>query len=255
MQNKYVGDVGDFGKFGLLRRLCGLTDEATPAPDLSLGVVWCMQPDDESNDGRHISYSTDTAKNRRLYQVCDADLWDALAHLIETNQRFVRSLQNSRLLPESTVYFDSRLNYQRQASRPRRIAIYKQWISDALAATQNVDVVYLDPDTGLAPENKMFRKDGTKYTYVSHLNRFWQRGQTLVIYQQLPQGKTAETWFPEIAALLRKGLHQAEPIAFRFRKGTSRAFFVVPQPDHCKRIESRIHRMLATPWQQHCELA
>src|ERR1700684_4163658 len=40
MQDRYVGDVGDFGKFGLLRALCG---ESHPLP-LKLGVVWYRFP-------------------------------------------------------------------------------------------------------------------------------------------------------------------------------------------------------------------
>ena len=39
MQNKYVGDVGDFGKYGLLRRLA--CPEFTESP-LSLGVIWYL---------------------------------------------------------------------------------------------------------------------------------------------------------------------------------------------------------------------
>ncbi len=40
MQNQYVGDVGDFGKVGLLRALTGVYPAATPP--LKLGVVWYL---------------------------------------------------------------------------------------------------------------------------------------------------------------------------------------------------------------------
>ena len=42
VQDRYVGDVGDFGKYGLLRALCG--------GDLTLGVVWYLYPDEEANN-------------------------------------------------------------------------------------------------------------------------------------------------------------------------------------------------------------
>ena len=32
MQNRYVGDVGDFGKYGLLRFLSGMTDLVVSIP-------------------------------------------------------------------------------------------------------------------------------------------------------------------------------------------------------------------------------
>ena len=49
MQNRYTGDIGDFGKLGLLRRMSGA--------GFSVGVNWYMTPDESHNgDGRHIGY-------------------------------------------------------------------------------------------------------------------------------------------------------------------------------------------------------
>src|SRR5258708_2505541 len=56
MQNRYVGDVGDYGKYALLRALC----RSTAAKSIRLGVIWCLFPDEhQSNDGKHISYLDD----------------------------------------------------------------------------------------------------------------------------------------------------------------------------------------------------
>ena len=43
MQNRYAGDVGDFGKYGLLRTLC------REPPLLSLGVVWYLVSDEQGD--------------------------------------------------------------------------------------------------------------------------------------------------------------------------------------------------------------
>ena len=52
MQDRYAGDVGDFGKFGLLRTLCELN-----APQLKLGIVWYLVPEESHNeDGKHTKY-------------------------------------------------------------------------------------------------------------------------------------------------------------------------------------------------------
>ena len=54
MQDRYAGDIGDFGKYGLLRALCG-ADEHGPA--LELGVLWYRVPnEDHKTDGRIIDY-------------------------------------------------------------------------------------------------------------------------------------------------------------------------------------------------------
>ena len=53
MQDRYFGDVGDFGKYGLLRVLSGFWAE----PRLKLGVVWYLFPNETHNaDGGLISY-------------------------------------------------------------------------------------------------------------------------------------------------------------------------------------------------------
>lgn len=39
MQDRYAGDVGDFGKFGLLRHLCGVTAQ-DGQPNLRPGIIW-----------------------------------------------------------------------------------------------------------------------------------------------------------------------------------------------------------------------
>jgi hypothetical protein len=56
MQNRYVGDIGDYGKYALLRHLCA----CATGKSLRLGVIWCLFPDETiNNDGKHISYLKD----------------------------------------------------------------------------------------------------------------------------------------------------------------------------------------------------
>ncbi len=53
MQNRYTGDVGDFGKYGLLRALC--SDDGKRK--LKLGVNWYLVPDmGNPGDGGFIDY-------------------------------------------------------------------------------------------------------------------------------------------------------------------------------------------------------
>lgn len=63
MQNKYVGDVGDFGKHSLLRRLAGATAPDN-LPPLRLGLVWYARSDECGNlDGKFVQYLDPTRKN------------------------------------------------------------------------------------------------------------------------------------------------------------------------------------------------
>ena len=253
VQNRYVGDVGDFGKYGLLRRLTGMTDPETPEPDLKLGVVWYLHPDECGNaDGGHIGYLRPTNRNEAMYGACDPDLRVMLRALVEGGRRYVRCVQRSPILPEGTLYYDALLHYPPDMLRPIRVEVRARWLAGALRATVDADVVYLDPDTGIASDQMMYRKAGPKYTYMSDLRAFWERGQSLVIYHSLGRSEPVDDLIRETAALICDGLG-TEPISLRYKRGSPRVFYVVSQPAHTGTITERIDRMLASDWCRHFE--
>ena len=77
LQNRYVGDLGDFGKYGLLKALCGDT--------LKLGVNWYLIPD-ESHNGKHTAYLKSTHKDSTAYRSCDPELYDSLRKIVFINK-------------------------------------------------------------------------------------------------------------------------------------------------------------------------
>ena len=74
MQDRYTGDVGDFGKYGLLKALCqGAANAVGPA--LSLGVAWYLTcPEEKTADGKHVTYLEPTPHNRAYFRSCDPSL-------------------------------------------------------------------------------------------------------------------------------------------------------------------------------------
>ena len=75
MQNRYVSDIGDYVKLGILRAL---------SPGYRLGVAWWLYPDEShTKDGRHIDYL------RHPYQwwKFDPPLFDALEQIVSSGQR------------------------------------------------------------------------------------------------------------------------------------------------------------------------
>ena len=48
MKNQYFGDVGDYGKYGLLRFIA--------KRGVTIAVNWYLTPDDQSNDGHIRGY-------------------------------------------------------------------------------------------------------------------------------------------------------------------------------------------------------
>ena len=254
MQNKYVSDAADYGKLGLLRWLCGETDPETQEPDMRLGVVWYMHPDQHGPDGRHIGYLTPSYKNIQKYGICDPELWDGMRRLNCDHTRCVKCLQGTNLLPPDTQYHPPLLYFIPRLPLKVKQAIRAHWIKEALNATKDADLVWFDPDNGLADEAKMYRMEGPKHAYISDLQAFWTplRKQSLIVYQE--QGRVdADVAVESVTGLIRDGLDGAEPIVLRCNMGMSRLFVVIPQPDHREQIEARIGRMLGGPWQKHFE--
>jgi hypothetical protein len=106
VQDRYVGDIGDFGKYGLLIALCG--------HDLSLGVVWHLVPN-EGGNGAHVGYLDPTPANLRRFRNCDPALYDALGEVVHNGTRSVRSVLERAILPPGTVLCEEPLSFDDSA--------------------------------------------------------------------------------------------------------------------------------------------
>ncbi|MGA8572094.1 MAG: hypothetical protein ACLP7A_01900 [Desulfobaccales bacterium] len=58
MKNQFFGDINDFRKYGLLRVLTRSTDSKNndKKSDLTLGVCWMLNPDDNTPHGKRTKY-------------------------------------------------------------------------------------------------------------------------------------------------------------------------------------------------------
>ena len=247
MQNRYIGDVGDFGKYGLLRFLSGMTDDKDAR--LRMGLVWYLHPNEgHGADGKFVSFLMPTEKDDKSdYRNCDCELWGKLRDMVLRNARCVYCAQGAGILPDDTAFYDAPLHFPPQMPKPTRQEIRKFWLSGALQKTDGADMVYLDPDNGIADAKKMYLKDGPKFTYTDDIRRFWERGQSLVIYHHLGHGTKAIDQIQNVATSIRDTLGVV-PIPLRFHRGTARVFFVIPAPCHGGVIESRVERFLGGEW-------
>lgn len=251
MQNRYVGDIGDFGKYGLLRALTG------PTPPLRLGVVWYLFPDESnSGDGRLTGFLSKSDHNYQRFCTCDPTLYENLRHLVSRGQRDVASVQRMGILPADTLYYECSLSYPRHMKRPERQTLRESWIKGALKTTESADLIFLDPDNGIAGKTSPWRKKGPKYVFMDDLERFYTRGQSLIVYHHLGRHKPANDQIGSLSESIRHCLKLSRPpIPLRYRRGTSRVYFIIPQEKHCANLQGRIESFLQTPWNKHFELA
>ncbi len=257
MQNRYVGDVGDFGKYGLLRALCLPSKDDNS--ELSLGVVWYLvPPEEDNNDGKYTQYLKETPKNKSLFRACDEKLYDALSKIINAGERRIKNIRESDILPTKTVYYEETLSFDDMPSigpmaRERRLAHRRGWVQDALYKTAGCDVVFIDPDNGLEIDNvKRHTKKGPKYAFYDELSKFIENDKSLVIYQHTSRRGAADAQIKRRVSQLKERLNVSTDIlALRFRRGTSRAFFIIPSKRHEHIITERVNSFLASPWKEH----
>ena len=246
MQDRYVGDVGDFGKYGLLRRLCR-EDEHGSA--LRLGVLWYLfDGHDQSapNDGRHTQYFCRPSRHERNLRNCDPELFDMMPRLLE--KRLVSTVETLGVLPDDTVFFKDGLNFDSTPNKERS-GKRRDWMRSGLDRVKEAEIVFFDPDNGLeVPSRDRHSLKGPKHVYYDDLLPCWQRGQSLVVYHHLGRSADAREQISTRCRDLRRLLPGARPAALRFRRRSSRVYFVLPNSLHASLLELRTKALLESPW-------
>ena len=245
MQNRYVGDVGDFANNGLLRWLTGMTAPNVPdSKRLRLGVVSYLNHDD-GQYGNKVGYPE--------LKKCDPILYETLQNLVKVGNRNLREAEYRQLMPLGTAFFDEcRCIY---TNRP-------QWLADAVAATtdENLDLVFLNPDNGikLDPDNGIkldsydhkLNNDSPKHVYFSDMSPFIEAGKSLVIYHHYARGVNAKTRITTLVGDLQASLnpHGCAIYTLWFHRIQARFYFLVVQPNHQEAIIRRLRCFLESPW-------
>ena len=253
MQDRYTGDVGDFGKYRLLRHLCGHLSDTQA---LRLGIVWYLAPDETHNkDGGHTEYLDKSAKNDRMFRACDPELYDTLSRIVseKENGRRVARVQEAPIFAQDTVFYDAPLTFagmpgNSPAARRARLAHRQAWVRGAFEATASCDIIFVDPDNGLEVKTSRHVKPGLKYAYFDELAPYTARGQSLVIYQHFAHHIAHKEQIAHQLERLRQQFPERSPFALRFRPYSPRAFLVVPAPAHGELLRGRAKAFLQTPW-------
>jgi hypothetical protein len=250
VQDRYVGDIGDFGKYGLLKALC--------AHDLSLGVVWCLVPDEGGDgNGAHVGYLIPTLANLHRFRTCDPALYDVLGEIVRDGTRSVQSIREQAILPPGTVFYEEPLSFDGMpgigsAATKARLDHRSGWVQGALEATQGCDVVFADPDNGLESGTPRHHRKGPKFAYLDELAPYLQRGQSIVVYHHLhrsyPTGEQVRERLAQVSERL------GESFALLYKRGSPRVFFVVPSEAHRRMLSERARRLVEGSWGQHFAL-
>ena len=241
MQDNYVGDIGDYGKYGLLR--------AIVSQKLELAVNWYkVWPKklfekgikrrtacNKQNDGKYVSY-LDKPEQYRYY---DPELFDCLVNLVKT-ERSIEKLETSNIL--KAQFFSEPLT---GAQRP-------EWHKRALLATAGADVVFLDPDNGLQTPSmyqRGYARD--KHATWQEVKDYYRRGQSVVLYQHRPQMMKKENCIQKVLAFERSFLQAESTLLLEYPRYTNRYYFIFAHQVH-QPVLQKVYHSVAQTWKRMC---
>lgn len=239
MQNRYTGDIGDFGKLGLLRRIS--------RAGLSVGVNWYLTPDETHNgDGRHTAYLKDCT-----FRPCDPPLWQALGEIVAANRRQVSALEAAGLLP--AVYYGEPLDFSGLNAAGRQ-AFRNQWHSRALERLRGQDILFADPDTGLIVPSAAGKPESRKYVLPQELADCYRAGSSVIYYQHKAR-RDDGFYSAQHRTLLLSGLFPgAEGMVLKFKTTSQRYYCFFIQPRHADGLRACVKELLSSAWGYHFTL-
>lgn len=235
MQNRYAGDVGDFGKLGMLRFIANA--------GLKIGVNWFLSDRKEesfNNDGKYTRYL-----EKSSFQNCDDDLNKSLRNVVE-GKRSVAAIEGARPIPDA--------HYYSVILRPGNVPSFsrKMWYQDSLKVFADSDIVFCDPDNGLLVKSVSINSiKSDKYVTENELVIYYLSGKSVIFYNHRSREKE-DVFFQRFEPLKRRHeLDTAKWKALKYPRGTTRYFFFIIQPDHFDKVNGALERLMRSNWNSH----
>ncbi|MDD7680555.1 MAG: hypothetical protein PUJ06_08650 [Stecheria intestinalis] len=234
MQDRYAGDIGDFGKIGLLKAL--------QAQGLSIGVNWYLvEPMDteRKSDGTYKQEDGKYLIPEKL-QVCDTLLAEKLTKIAKSDHRSIRSLEQGNFILNARYY-----------SEPVSVAGREEWHKKALDLLNDLDIVFVDPDNGMLVKSVGKKSvKSVKYTFYEEVRDYVRRGQSVLIYNHRSR-KQETQYFHEICYKLQEatGITETDILKITFPKCSVRDYLAVPASmEQREKIETAFTAMERGVW-------
>lgn len=237
MKNQYFGDIGDYGKYGLLRFLA--------KRGVTIAVNWYLTPEDKSNDGNIRGY-LDKVKDRKY----DPELFDVLKEMNTNKENTVCSFAERNMIP-GAIFFDEIVPPQHTdpalSVADKRLA-RERWHQRALEGCSGPELVFLDPDNGLRAGSITARKDAPKYVYATEVYSYYNRGQDVVYYCH--KGRRTEAQWEKAKLIMQEYCPEAVIMGVTYHRGTQRSYIFVLHPEKEELYRNLLKGFLKTDWHE-----
>ena len=231
MKNQYVGDIGDYGKYGLLRFLASY--------GIKIGVNWFLTENDGSTDGKFTTYLKNPAD--RVY---DPELFDALQNIADHPDKTVKMIKQAGIIPDAEFFGEMLKSSSLKADA--REWNRRLWFNNSTLMLGNAELIFADPDNGISYRKKARTKDSEKFILPEDVAEYYNSGRNVVYYCH--KGRRKQEAWEQAKAEIRNHIRDAQILAVTFHRGTQRSYIFVLHPDCYMKYEKIITAFLDSEW-------
>ena len=231
MKNQYVGDIGDYGKYGLLRFLA--------SHGIKIGVNWFLTENDGSTDGKFTTYLKNPAD--RVY---DPELFDALQNIADHPDKTVKMVEQAGIIPDAEFFGEMLKSSSLKADA--REWNRRLWFNNSTLMLGNAELIFADPDNGISYRKTARTKDSEKFILPEDVAEYYNSGRNVVYYCH--KGRRKQEAWEQAKAEIRNHIRDAQILAVTFHRGTQRSYIFVLHPDCYMRYEKIITAFLDSEW-------
>ena len=211
MKDQYIADIGDYGKYALLK--------AFSDAGVKVGINWYYTDNDPSNDGKHVSY----LERADLRDLCPA-VFDVLKDVYKTN-RTIEAFERTNVLPNA-VYYRGRMDFD--GTRIEKTQQRRDWFERGKKCLSGTELVFLDPDNGLYTSKRRNQRILPKYVLPEEVEELYAHHN--VVYYCHKGRRTVDQWEAYKASMFIR-IPEAIPIVLTYHKGTQRSYVFLIHPE------------------------
>ena len=215
MQDRYAGDIGDYGKLGLFRKL---------SEKFSIGINWYNPGELDFERDKDGNFKQEDGKYRDFtgFENYAPDIISTFETL--KNNHSIEMLEKLKLI-NNAFYYNKLV--------PRENEKREKWHNAALKKLGKCDVVFLDPDNGLICNSvKPGSPKSVKYTYYSEVKDYLSENKTVIVYNHRSR-KKEDVYFNEIIEKLcsETGAERDLIQVVTFRRFSVRDYFIISKDE------------------------
>lgn len=242
MQDRYAGDVGDFGKYGLLNEIYKKSNGI-----IRLGINWfyVTKEEKQKEDRKTFNYLSDEAKDSKKYRACFPDLYDELKGIVD-GRRSIKEIEKGLTLPKETIFYSKPLPYSSK-NPSKREEDRKNWFKESLSQLKSADIIFLDPDNGIQTDKvRKTQIKAIKYVFKDEIEEYYKLGKSLIIYNHRDRKPKSEYDRKITNSLYQTDSYNGVKV-LKFKRVSVRHFIFLIQKDHQDLINRTIDHLTGKP--------